>query len=170
MTKEWNFLQTNQESKMNTTAKIKRHLLQIEEICEKTGARLTPIRRDLLSLICSQKRHVTAYELLRLIRKTYPKTEAMTVYRALNFLQKHFLIHRIDSQNAYTYCDTPAQIHHPQILLCKDCGNTKEVNIDFLEKSLKKAAKQHNFALSNKPIEITGTCEHCRKAENHGAD
>lgn len=148
---------------MNTAAKLKNRLLQAEKLCKTTGARLTPIRKNLLLLIYSHNKHVTAYELLRLLRKNNPKTEATTVYRALSFLEEQQLIHRIESQNSYTFCDAPTQVHHHQILLCKSCHNTKEISINFLEEALKKAAKQHDFILSDKATEIVGICSDCHK-------
>ncbi len=85
----------------------------------------------------------------------------MTVYRALDFLQKNQLIHRIASQNSYTACETPEHDHHAQLLLCEKCGNTEEVSIGLLEKALQKMAKLYHFMLSEKPMEIVGTCRKC---------
>jgi len=127
---------------MNKT--IEQRLVQAEKLCKQVNARLTPIRRDLLALIYSHEAHLTAYELLRQLRTSYPNAEAMTVYRALDFLQKHHLIHRIASQNAYTACETPDHEHHAQLLLCEKCGHTEEVSTKILEDALQKMAKQNS--------------------------
>lgn len=140
-----------------------KRLTQAELLCQQAGARLTPIRKDLLTLIYDHEEHLSAYELLRLLRNDYPKAEAMTVYRALDFLQKHQLIHRLASQNAYTACDTPQQHHHAQLLLCESCGQAEEINAIGLEKALQMIAKQFNFTLSDKPMEIIGLCKNCGK-------
>jgi len=140
---------------------IEKRLLQAEQLCKQAGVRLTDIRKDLLALIYAHGEHLTAYELLRLLRKTYPKAEAMTVYRGLDFLQKQHFIHRVASQNAYTGCDTPEHSHHAQLLLCEKCGQAEEINAVSLEKALQTMAKQYRFALSNNPMEITGTCKNC---------
>lgn len=143
------------------TKTTEKRLAQAEKICKQTSARLTPIRKDLLALIYSQDGHITAYELLRLLRVSHPKAEAMTVYRALEFLQQQQLVHRVASQNAYTACDTPEQSHHAQLLLCEKCGHAEEVSAPLLENALQTMVKQHSFKLSNKPMEILGICENC---------
>lgn len=143
------------------TKAIEKRLKRAELLCGQARVRLTPIRRDLLTLIYSHGEHLTAYELLRLLRSTYPKAEAMTVYRALDFLQKQQLIHRIATQNAYTACDTPELNHHAQLLLCERCSHAEEVSAILLEKTLRKIAKKNQFILSDKPMEITGICKNC---------
>jgi Fur family zinc uptake transcriptional regulator len=140
---------------------IEKRLLQAEQLCQQAGVRLTDIRKDLLALIYAHGEHLTAYELLRLLRKDYPKAEAMTVYRGLDFLQKQHLIHRVASQNAYTACDTPEHNHHAQLLLCEKCGQAEEISVIALEKALQKTAKQYQFSLSDHPMEITGACKNC---------
>lgn len=144
---------------------LEERLKQAELLCTQAHARLTPIRSDLLKLIYSYDIHLTAYELLRLLRKNYPKAEAMTVYRALDFLQKYQLIHRVESKNAYIACETP--VHHPphvQLLLCEKCGQAAEINAIYLKNALKELAQKNQFKLSDKPLEITGTCKTCLKS------
>lgn len=140
---------------------IEERMSQAEALCERAHVRLTPIRRDLLTLIYSHNEHLTAYELLRLLRNTYPKAEAMTVYRTLDFLQKQQLIHRVASQNAYTACDTPEHQHQAQLLLCEKCGQAEEIKAAHLEEALHTMARQYQFVLSDKPMEITGICKNC---------
>jgi Fur family zinc uptake transcriptional regulator len=141
---------------------LEKRLVQAKQLCEQAGVRLTDIRKNLLALIYTHDEHLTAYELLRLLRETYPKAEAMTVYRGLSFLQEQKLIHRVASQNAYTACDTPEHIHHAQLLLCEKCGQAEEINATALEKALQTTAKFYHFHLSNSPIEISGICKNCK--------
>ncbi len=145
------------------TALIEKRVKQAEKLCQQTGARFTSIRKALLTLIYSQKEPLTAYELLRLFRKINPKAESMTIYRALDFLQKQHLIHRLASKNTYAACDTPHEPHQGQFLLCEKCDQTQEVDAIALAKAAKKLAQDHHFVLSDKPIEITGICKNCRK-------
>jgi Fur family zinc uptake transcriptional regulator len=141
--------------------KMEKRLVQAEQLCGKAGVRLTDIRKDLLALIYADGAHLTAYELLRVLRNTYPKAEAMTVYRGLDFLEKQGLIHRVASQNAYTACSAPNHNHYAQLLLCQKCGKAEEISAAALEKALEKIAEQYQFSLSNHPIEITGICNNC---------
>jgi len=141
---------------------IEKRLTQATKLCASSGARLTPIRKTLLTLIYKQTEPLTAYELLRLLREKQPKAEAMTVYRALDFLQQNSLVHRIASNNSFTACESPHHHHYAQLLVCENCGITQEIESKSLYKSLQDTAKQHHFTLSTKSIEITGLCSSCQ--------
>lgn len=59
---------------------------QIESICAERGVRLTPQRRRVFELICSNRRASSAYELLEQLKESEPQAKPPTVYRALDFL------------------------------------------------------------------------------------
>lgn len=146
---------------------LKQRLAQAEQLCLLKGVRLTPIRKNLLSMIYQhdQPEALTAYELLRQLRASQPKAEAMTVYRGLEFLQQQGFIHRIATQNAYTACDTPQHQHLTQLLLCEKCGQAQEIHALALVKTLQSLLEEHEFQLSQeKPVEIVGLCRVCRKS------
>lgn len=145
------------------TTTIEKRMKEAEKLCEKSGAQLTSIRRTLLEMIYSQNGDLTAYELLHLFREVNPKAESMTVYRALDFLQKQHLIHRLASKSAYAACDIPHESHHAHFLLCEKCGQSQEVQSKSLEKIAKNLSSEYHFNLSNKPIEIVGTCKSCSR-------
>lgn len=144
---------------MNTL--LEKRLKRAEQLCIQRGGQLTSIRKILLSIIYQNESDLTAYELLNIFRETNPKAESMTIYRALDFLQKHHLIHRLASKSAYTACDIPHENHHAHFLLCEKCGQSQEVKSLFLERTAKNLAAKYHFSLSNKPIEITGLCKTC---------
>lgn len=143
------------------TISIESRLKRAEQLCQQTSSQFTPIRKTLLALIYSYKEHLTAYELLNLYRKENPKAESMTIYRALDFLLKQHLIHRLASQNTYVACDIPHEDHRAHFLLCEKCGRSQEIRSTHLEKAIKKIANEYDFVASNKPIEILGTCKAC---------
>lgn len=142
---------------------IEKRIKKAEQLCAQTGGQLTAIRKTLLSIIYKNEGDLTAYELLHLFRETNPKAESMTVYRALDFLQKQHLIHRLASKSTYAACDIPHEDHHAHFLLCEKCGQSQEVQSTQLEKVAKILAAEHHFVLSNKPIEITGICRACSR-------
>lgn len=144
---------------MNT--ELNQRLQAAECLCAERGARLTTQRKAVLALIYRHGDPISAYELLRQLKESHPKAEAMTVYRALEFLQQQQLIHRIASQNAFTACDTPSQHHHAQLLLCERCGQSQEVCDDAVERALQNLADRYGFALTSKPREISGICQSC---------
>src|SRR5690606_10698879 len=77
-------------------------LAAAEQVCERSGARLTPVRRGVLGLVWQSHRPMGAYDLLdTLAREDDRRPAPPTVYRALDFLQEHGLVHRIASLNAF---------------------------------------------------------------------
>jgi Fur family zinc uptake transcriptional regulator len=102
-------------------------------LCTERGARLTPLRRRVLELIWrghAPAKHapVRAYDLLARLSDKGARAAPPTVYRALEFLLAHGLIHRIESLNAYVGCMHPEGAHGGQFLICEDCGAAAEVH------------------------------------------
>ena len=55
-----------------------------------------------------------------------------TVYRALDFLLAHKLIHKIESVSAFVACDDVEHPHESQFMICDDCGATEEIQDDAI--------------------------------------
>jgi Fur family zinc uptake transcriptional regulator len=132
--------------------------------CHAQGIKLTTLRQLILTILYSHTKPLSAYDILRVLKKQHAKAEAMTVYRILGFLEKNHLVHRIISANTYTACDTPMHEHHAQLLLCDECGYAEEIIAKPLEALLASVLKKHHFKPSSKPIEILGICENCQLA------
>lgn len=143
------------------TKTTEQRLQQVEDYCQQAGIQFTPLRKTLLTLIYTQKKHLTAYELLALLREINPKAQSMTVYRTLDFLQEQQLIHRIASKSTYVACCLSEHHHQAQILLCEQCGEAEEIDVASFKKAMKKLADEYEFQLSEKPVELTGTCKSC---------
>src|SRR5919204_1424092 len=86
---------------------IDRALDRAAQLCEERGARLTALRREVLALVWRGHEPVGAYAILEALRRSHPGAAPPTVYRALDFLIEHGLIHRIESLNAYVGCSRP---------------------------------------------------------------
>ncbi len=136
-------------------------LTKAEKLCQSYRVKLTPLRKTLLQLLYENKAPLTAYELLRLLRKFYPKIEAMSVYRILSFLEKYHLIHRVLSCHAYAACNIPEHQHHPQLLLCEKCNHSEEIETESLKQAMDDISTKYAFFASKKPIEIFGICQAC---------
>ena len=85
-------------------------------LCNERGARLTPLREEVLQLVWQTHKPLGAYALLeQLSAHAAPGTRRSvappTVYRALEFLREQGLVHRIDSLNAFIGCPHPRQPH-----------------------------------------------------------
>jgi Fur family zinc uptake transcriptional regulator len=88
----------------------------------------------------------------------------ITVYRALEFLMKQGLVHRIESRNAYLACahnhDSGAIV---AFLMCDSCGSVGEASTAAIAPFLAGIAKKAGFRHTVSVIEINGTCSHCRR-------
>ncbi|QLH41590.1 MAG: transcriptional repressor [Coxiellaceae bacterium] len=138
------------------------HAKTVEQICYERNARLTPIRKALITLILENKQPLSAYDLLKRLRDTsHPSAEAMTVYRGLAFLQEHGLVHRLPSSQAYIACCDPTEPHYGQFLLCQRCGWIKEIEASNVIDALQTTANLHQFSIAPQTIEILGLCAGC---------
>ena len=139
-----------------------------EEKCRREGLRLTPLRRRVLELVWSSHGPVGAYDILGVLSEEDGRRAAPpTVYRALDFLLEHELIHRIESLNAFVGCGDPARRHGGQFLICTDCGSVAELDDPAIARTVSRSAGSLGFTVAHQTIEISGRCGACTGA---GAD
>ena len=142
-------------------------LQRAEGLCRKRGARLTELRRRVLELVWDSHAPVGAYALLDRMAEGGTRPAPITVYRALDFLQAHGLIHRVESLNAFVGCEHPGQGHGSQFLICRGCRAVAEINDARLDRAIERTAADGGFALAERRIELEGWCRHCA-AERDG--
>jgi Fur family transcriptional regulator, zinc uptake regulator len=134
-----------------------------EALCAERGERLTGMRRHVLQALASSHKPIGAYEIMDMLAGDKGRPAPVTVYRALEFLMKHGLVHRIESRNAYLACahnhDSGAIV---AFLMCDACGAVGEATTAAMGEFLAGIAKRAGFRHSMSVIEITGTCSHCR--------
>jgi len=132
-----------------------------ERICAERGVRLTPNRRRVLELVWDTHHVVGAYDLLAELQKTDPSAKPPTVYRALDFLLEHGLVHRIESSNGFTRCEEPTLHRVCQFLICDGCGLVQELHSRPLFDDLTAAAEDLGFAPTMQTVEVHGRCSDC---------
>ena len=74
------------------------------KFCVTNKERLTLPRQLVLKIIARNKKPLKAYDLIDKLRSRLVNIKPPTVYRALDFWQKHNFIHRIESLNAFCIC------------------------------------------------------------------
>jgi Fur family transcriptional regulator, zinc uptake regulator len=139
-------------------------MVQAEAICAKRGQRLTSIRRQVLGALLSSHKPLGAYEIIDVLAAEGRRPAPITIYRALDFLRDHGLVHRIESRNAFIACihshDTGALV---VFLICEQCGAVGEALSAGAAETLRSAARLAGFMPKTPVIEIAGICAHCRK-------
>lgn len=139
--------------------------------CAAAGAQLTPLRRLVLRLVLQAGQPVGAYALLERLRGERGGGAAPpTVYRALDFLLEHGLVHKLERLNAFLPCvashDGPDGGHaHPhQFLICRACGRAAEVGDHAVARALEEVAARLGFRLERATVEAEGLCAACQGA------
>ena len=147
---------------MKDSADIERRLEVAASACVRAGARFTGLRRHILALVLQSAGPVTAYALLDELKKTHGAAAPPTVYRALEFLQRQGLIHRVERLQAFVGCDEDgAHSHAAQFLICRTCGGVDEVDDHAVTDALGHAAAAKGFTPAHSTIEVEGTCAAC---------
>ena len=134
-----------------------------EQYCLENGLRLTDLRRRVLALVWESHHPVKAYDLMaKLPEEGDAPAQPPTVYRALDFLLEHGLIHRLDTLNAYIGCDHPKTHENCYFLLCTECGLAEECCADNITSAIRTTSSSHGFKASTTTLEITGICVRCQ--------
>lgn len=142
------------------------HAAQIAEAerrCETAGETLTPLRRRVLDLLLQSEGPAKAYDLLPLIDAD-KQAKPPTIYRALDFLVRMGLAHRIESLNAFVACGIGACARSTIFLICEKCGGAEEFDAGHALVDLTDAAKKDGFSINRTMIEASGLCASCQPA------
>jgi Fur family zinc uptake transcriptional regulator len=150
----------------NHRACVSEAVARAKAVCTEQGGRLTPQRQQILELVWREHKPVGAYELLERLREEGVKAAPPTVYRALEFLLNHRLIHRIESLNAYTGCTAPGTPHHGQFLVCSQCQHVAELDDSAINHQLDTSARQLGFEIEHQTVEISGRCPRCLESRH----
>ncbi len=130
------------------------------EACAREGAQLTELRRFVLRLVLATDGAITAYALLDRLKETRGGTPS-TIYRALDFLIDHGLIHKIERLNAFIACTDAGHQHQVQFLVCQRCGTVAEIEDVAVSAAIARAAEREGFRTGHAGVEVEGTCAAC---------
>lgn len=105
---------------------------------------------------------VSAQQLHQVLRNHGSTIGLATVYRALADLAAQGEADQLtgEAETLFRACTT-AHHHH---LICRQCGQTVEIEATTVEKWAEAIAAEHGFTESSHTIEIFGDCEKCRRA------
>jgi len=152
----------------NSMVNIQAVIDSAKKDCLKAGARLTEKRENVLKLLLEQDAPISAYGIVDLYREKFSESlPAMSVYRMLDFLQEHKLVHKLATSNQYLSCAHIACDHDhnvPQFLICDSCNGVEEVALrKELMMELQNSVAKTGFSLLNQQLELHGRCARCQK-------
>lgn len=142
-------------------ADIAKLVKDVDAYCKEQGIRFTEPRQHVLEIIAAAKTPMGAYDVLEALGKFIKNPKPPTVYRAIEFLNEHGFVHRIESLNAYVACGTDHRHLGSQFLVCDDCGKVTEAHLCHLPDDLAQQATKEGFQLSRWDAELHGTCKDC---------
>ena len=135
-----------------------------EDICARADESLTPLRRRVFELLLDRDGPAKAYDLLDDLKTDQGTAKPPTVYRALDFLVRLGLAHRIESLNAFVACDIGSCARSTIFLICERCGASVEVDSGHALLDVSDAARRNGFDLHRTVLEASGVCAKCRNA------
>ena len=145
-------------------------VLQLAEAqCRQRGSRLTAKRKVVLQGLLDNPKALSAYELVDYFKNTLRVSiPAMSVYRILDFLQQQQLVHKLSSTNKFIACSHIACDHRhdmPQFLICKQCGDVKEIALgNTLFDHLQDQVQNAGYQLRSTQLELDCICHQCAEA------
>lgn len=130
--------------------------------------RFTLVRRRVLELIWRSHEAVKAYDLLEQLKSYDPGAKPTTVYRALDFLREHGLIHRVESLNAFIGCCDIEHQHELFLLICDRCNWVEEREAKGVTDAVAGEIRAANFLPRYKALEVHGLCARCAADDRAG--
>ena len=119
---------------------------------------MTKQRKIIKDIIYASYKHPTAEDIFELAKKKMPSIAVGTVYRNLSLLVESGEVRKIDVPNAPSRYDRP-QIPHEH-LICKNCGEVKDLMIDGLLPILKEKSGEDIIEYK---LALYYVCEKCKK-------
>ncbi|MGA9409433.1 MAG: Fur family transcriptional regulator [Roseobacter sp.] len=133
-----------------------------EAHCAAAKLKLTPVRRRALEILLKEHRALGAYELLAQLAKEGLGSQPPVAYRALDFLVKAGLAHKIEALNAYIACTHTGAAHTPAFLICRKCNSVAETETTPSGGRLGDAARAAGFQIERTVVEAEGLCPDCQ--------
>ena len=141
-------------------------LRRAEDLCREKSVQFTALRREVLDAVVHSEKPPGAYDIAERLSRPGRRVAPVSVYRALDFLTEHGLVHRIASRNAFVPCaHAHGSAENVVFLICKTCGGIDETTSPEMESGLGKTLKRAGFTPSHSILEVEGDCGACRDKE-----
>jgi Fur family transcriptional regulator, ferric uptake regulator len=126
------------------------------------GSKRSGKRDRIVNVFLRQEGHLSADDLVDLIRREDQKISRATVYRTLQWMVDAGVARKVDFgegrfrfEHSYRH---PRHFH----LICKNCNRSAEFLSSDIEALIEEIAAARGFAARQSVLQIYGTCEECR--------
>ncbi len=120
-------------------------------------------KRDrIVEVFLRQEGHVSADDLVALVRRDHPGIGRATVYRTLQWMVGEGIARKVDFGDGRARFE-PAERHPRHFhLICAQCHRSSEFLSSDVEALMEEIAGAHRFAATQAIVQIHGVCEECR--------
>ncbi|MCV6585429.1 MAG: transcriptional repressor [Marinibacterium sp.] len=136
-------------------------LAEAEARCARDRLQFTPVRRRVFEILLQEHRALGAYEILKTLSDEGLGSQPPVAYRALDFLVKAGLAHRIERLNAYIACSHLTGSHAPAFLICRNCKGVAETDVQIDDWANGPFASAPGFHVERVALEAEGLCAAC---------
>ena len=134
------------------------------------GSKRSSKRDFIVNVFLRQEGHLTADDLVDLIRREDQRISRATIYRSLQWMVDAGIARKVDFgegrfrfEHSYRH---PRHFH----LICKTCNRSFEFLSSDIEALIEEVAGARNFAPRQSVLQIHGTCEACRTGRPAAAE
>src|ERR1700710_1663913 len=106
-------------------------------------------------MLLENKRPVSAYDLRDALLPADASVTPASVYRFLDFLVEHGLVHRLETTRSFIACEHPDHPHAVQFLICRQCGSVVEAEDKRVDRATESLGQRLGFALDHRTVELT---------------
>src|SRR3954452_11047594 len=134
------------------------------------GGKRSGKREQIVNVFLRQEGHLSADDLVDLIRHEDRRISRATVYRTLQWMVDAGIARKVDfGEGRFRFEHSYRQPRHFH-LICKTCHRSFKFLSSDIESSVEEVAAARGFSASQSVAQIYGTCEECRTGRTAGAD
>ncbi|KKL94530.1 hypothetical protein LCGC14_1863730 [marine sediment metagenome] len=121
--------------------------------------KITPQRLGIFEILEGNTAHLSAEDVFKEIRKSYPTISFTTVYKTLEIMEKMGEIMKITIDEERKHYDPNTDSHHH--IICLRCNKISDIKDGSIKPKLPKEILDE-FTPSSYHISFYGTCKKCR--------
>ena len=126
------------------------------------GGKRSSKREQIVNVFLRQEGHLSADDLVDLIRRDDHRISRATVYRTLQWMVDAGIARKVDfGEGRFRFEHSYRQPRHFH-LICKACHRSYEFLSSDIEGLVEEVAAARNFSPSQSVVQIYGTCEACK--------
>jgi Fur family ferric uptake transcriptional regulator len=126
------------------------------------GGKRSSKREQIVNVFLRQEGHLSADDLVDLIRREDHRISRATVYRTLTWMVEAGIARKVDfGEGRFRFEHSYRQPRHFH-LICKTCNRSFEFLSSDIEALIEEISAARSFTAAQSVVQIYGTCEECR--------